>query len=161
MSASASAPPPTIVSNKQTQKLERDLKTLIDRPLPFLKDLKLSSVDGHNQLAGVLLGPENSDYDRGEFRFLVQFPPEYPFKPPDFLFTTAICHPNVDSKTGIACHDQLIATWKGNITLNILLNEMHQLLAKPNYDTPIVGDALTGKTREKARQWTREFAQPS
>jgi len=38
---------------------------------------------------------------------------------------------------------------------------MHSLLAKPNYETPLVGDEpLKDKSSEKARQWTQSFAQP-
>jgi len=155
-----SVPPSTTVSNRQTQRIQRDLQELNDNPLPFVRNLQLSFVDNLNELTGVLIGPENSDYAGGHFRFLIRFPPEYPFKPPDFFFPTAICHPNVDLRTGIACHDQLLATWAPNIPLRKLLTEMHSLLAQPNYDTPIEGGSLADKSPAKARQWTSEFAQP-
>jgi len=157
----ANAAPAPTVSNRQTQRIQRDLQALNDNPLPFIRNLQLSVVDGLNELEGVLIGPENSDYVGGHFRFLIRFPPEYPFKPPEFYFRTAMCHPNVDTKTGTACHDQLIATWAPNITLTRLLSEMHGLLARPNYDTPIEGDSLVDKSRAKARQWTQQFASPS
>jgi len=85
MATGGPSPPPP-VSTRQTQRIQRDLQTLLDNPLPFLRNLQLSVVDGLNQLTGVLIGPDNSDYAGGHFRFVIQFPPEYPFKPPDFFF---------------------------------------------------------------------------
>jgi ubiquitin-protein ligase len=139
--ASSTAPVP-IVSNRQTARIQRDLQSLMENPLPFIpvERLQLSVVEGLNELTGVLIGPKNSAYAGVHYCFLIRFPPEYPFKPPEFYFTTDISHPNVDSKTGTACHDQLIATWAPNITLTKLLSEMHSLLEKPNYDTPINSD---------------------
>jgi ubiquitin-protein ligase len=146
--------------SRQTQRIQRDLQALTDSPLPFLQNLQLALVDGVNELTGILVGPEGSPYTGGHFRFLIRFPPEYPFKPPEFFFCTAICHPNVDTTTGTACHDQLLATWAPSITLAHLLKEMHSLLAKPNYETPIEGDKVADKSPENAHRWTLEFAQP-
>jgi ubiquitin-protein ligase len=154
-------PPPTTAPTRQTQRIQRDLQALHEKPLPFLRDLQLSAVDGLNELTGVLIGPDNSDYEGGHFQFLIRFPPEYPFKPPDFYFKTRICHPNVESRTGTACHDQLLATWAPSITLTKLFTEMHSLLAKPNYDTPLEGDdPLLEKNPRTAREWTGLRAKP-
>lgn len=148
------------VTNRQTLRIQRDLQTLTNNPLPFVKNLELKMENNLNQLTGVLIGPNDSDYANGEFKFIIQFPPEYPFKPPDFLFATKICHPNVESRTGTACHDQLLATWAPSITLTDLLTEMHSLLRTPNYQTPFAGDSLEPKTPEKAKQWTLDHAKP-
>jgi ubiquitin-protein ligase len=147
-------------SSRQTQRIQKDLAALNADPLPFVQNLQLEVVDNLNELSGVLIGPDGSNYAGGYFRFLIRFPPEYPFKPPDFFFLTAICHPNVDSRTGTTCHDQLLATWAPKITLQQLLSEMHGLLAKPNDGTPLEGDTLTDKSPENAREWTKSFAPP-
>ncbi len=104
---------------------------------------------------------KNSDYEGGHFHFVIKFPAEYPFKPPEFFFRTKIIHPNVDFGTGLACQDQLMATWAPNIKLNQYLTEMYSLLSQPNYDTPIEGDSKVEKNREKARECTEEYAKPS
>lgn len=153
--AASSRPPP-----QQTRKLQNGLNELAVSPLSFLRDLELSFVDGVNQLTGILLGPDGSDYAGGHFRFIIQFPPEYPFKILDFSFATAMCHPNVDSRTGQVCHDQLIATWEPKLTLKQVFIEIHALLANPVYDTSIEDDPLPGKSPTKAREWTQSFAQP-
>ena len=147
----ASAGATGTVPSRQSKKLMEGLAALIANPLPFVKDPQLQQIDGINELFGVLIGPDGSNYAGSEFKFLMRFPVEYPFKPPDFFFITAISHPNVDEKTGVACHDQLLATWAPSIKLHTLLTEMHSLLAKPNYDSPINGKGATDKGREEAQ----------
>ncbi|CAF2038244.1 unnamed protein product [Rotaria magnacalcarata] len=138
--ASGSAPG---APSRQTLRIQRNLQELTDNPLPFVYALNLTTgEDNINQMTGVLIGPDDSPYAGGHFRFLIRYPPEYPFKPPDFYFTTAICHPNIDSKTGTTCNDQLNATWAPAITLSKVLVEMRALLERPNYEVPVEGDNL-------------------
>ncbi|CAF2485127.1 unnamed protein product [Rotaria sp. Silwood2] len=146
--------------SRQTQRIQKDLTALNENPLPFIQNLNLAFNDGGNELTGTLIGPDNTPYAGGHFRFIIKFPPEYPFKPPEFDFITAVCHPNIHSKTGTACHDQLNATWAPSITLSKLLTEMRSLLERPNYEIPIDEDPLLDKNQEKARLWTQQFAQP-
>ena len=156
----ASAEASGTVPNRQTQKIMADFQTLLAAQLPFLRDLALNVVDGFNTLTGVMIGPEGTPYANGHFPFLIQFPPEYPFKPPEFIFNPAVLHPNVHSKTGTACHDQLMTTWSPKVKLIQLLTEMHSLLAKPNYDAPVQGDIAVDTSPENCRQWTEKYAQP-
>ena len=39
---------------------------------------------------GTLMGPENTMYDEGIFKFEMIFPESYPLLPPKFIFTTPI-----------------------------------------------------------------------
>lgn len=41
---------------------------------------------------------ENPPYNKGAFRIEINFPAEYPFKPPKINFKTKIYHPNIDEK---------------------------------------------------------------
>nr|KAF6439431.1 ubiquitin conjugating enzyme E2 L6 [Molossus molossus] len=45
----------------------------------------------------VLLLPETPPYNLRAFQLRINFPREYPFKPPTVTFTTRIYHPNVDT----------------------------------------------------------------
>ena len=147
--------------DRQTQRIQRDLQALSEKPLPFVNKLELNVSDEKlNQLSGIMIGPDNTPYVGGHFCFTITFPHEYPFRPPEFVFRTPILHPNVHSTTGVACHDQLLATWAPTITLSKLLTEMHSILAEPNYDAPIEGDPVEDKSLEKARQQTQECALP-
>ena len=147
--------------NKQTQKLRADLQALEAEKLPFITDLKLDFVDDLHELTGVMIGPQETPYAGGHFRFVAKFPAEYPFKPPAFGFVTKVCHPNIHSTDGTACHDELIGKWSPRVKLIQLLTEMQSLLSKPNYEKPIADDPMTVKNPEIARQWTEQHARPA
>lgn len=42
----------------------------------------------------VIIGPENSIWEGGVFKLSIEFPEEYPIKPPNVKFKTPIFHPN-------------------------------------------------------------------
>lgn len=41
---------------------------------------------------------DKEPYNKGAFKVAIDFPVEYPFKPPKITFLTKIYHPNVDEK---------------------------------------------------------------
>ena len=53
-----------------------------------------------------IMGPDDSPYQGGVFFLKIEFPSDYPFKPPKVTFTTRIYHPNVNSN-GSICLDIL------------------------------------------------------
>ena len=57
-----------------------------------------------------ILGPPDSPYQDGCFSLRIQFPPDYPFRPPKLQFTTRIYHPNINEHGGI-CLDILKDQW--------------------------------------------------
>lgn len=62
--------------------------------------------------AGLLSLQDNPPYDKGAFRIEINFPAEYPFKPPKITFKTKIYHPNIDEK-GQVCLPVISAeNWK-------------------------------------------------
>jgi ubiquitin-protein ligase len=149
-------------SNGQATRIQRDLTTLGQNPLNFIQNLAFSVNDeGLQQVTGVMIGPPNSPYADGYFRFIMTFPAEYPFRGPSFAFTTAICHPNVHSGTGATSADIIFADWKPKNTIREVLESINLLLANPNYDTPIEAETMANKSPEKAREWTLAFAQGS
>jgi peroxin-4 len=52
-------------------------------------------------------------------------------------FTTPICHPNVDFKTGEICLDTLKASWTPAYTITTTLTSIHQLLTSAEPDSPL------------------------
>merc|ERR1712216_346000 len=51
-----------------------------------------------------MTGPAGTPYEGGQFTMMVQFPADYPFKPPSVTFTNpkAVYHPNVNEE-GLIC----------------------------------------------------------
>eukprot|EP01010_Urceolus_cornutus_P001606 NODE_2162_length_623_cov_614.517422_g1702_i0.p1 GENE.NODE_2162_length_623_cov_614.517422_g1702_i0~~NODE_2162_length_623_cov_614.517422_g1702_i0.p1 ORF type:complete len:153 (+),score=18.29 NODE_2162_length_623_cov_614.517422_g1702_i0:90-548(+) len=110
-----------------------------------------------------IIGPEGSPYAGGVFFLNIQFPTDYPFKPPKVQFTTRIYHPNINSNGGI-CLDILKDQWSPALTISKVLLSICSLLTDPNPDDPLVPEiAQTYKKDRKkfndmAAQWTKKYA---
>ncbi|PIO30534.1 hypothetical protein AB205_0007110, partial [Aquarana catesbeiana] len=59
----------------------------------------------------------DSPYQGGVFFLTIQFPTDYPFKPPKVAFTTKIYHPNINSN-GSICLDILRSQWSPALTVS-------------------------------------------
>ena len=112
---------------------------------------------------GTLMGAPNTPYEGGTFFLNIQFPNDYPFKPPKIGFTTKIYHPNINSK-GEICLDILKDSWAPNLNITAVLISLQTLLNEPNLDNPLEPQiAETYKTDkakfdETAKKWTADFA---
>ena len=110
-----------------------------------------------------ILGPHNTPYQNGVFYLSVQFPEEYPFKPPIIKFKTKIFHPNI-TPSGDICLDILKDNWTPALTIGKILLSICSLLDEPNPDDPLVPEIAIlykenkGEYEIKARQWTHRFA---
>ena len=110
-----------------------------------------------------LMGPSDSPYSGGVYFLNIQFPADYPFKPPKVNFTTRIYHPNINSNGGI-CLDILKDQWSPALTTSKVLLSICSLLTDPNPDDPLVPEIAhiykTDRERYKktAMEWTRKYA---
>ena len=86
-----------------------------------------------------LTGPENSPFEGGIFNLSIEFPKDYPFKPPKVEFITKVYHPNVKS-TGTICLDILKDAWSPDISVSQILIAIQNLLINPNIDHPLEPD---------------------
>jgi ubiquitin-protein ligase len=59
----------------------------------------------------------DSPYASGVFFLQIQFPTDYPFKPPKVHFTTRIYHPNINAN-GSICLDILRDQWSPALTIS-------------------------------------------
>jgi len=111
-----------------------------------------------------IMGPAESPYDGGVFFLDIEFPQDYPFKPPKLRFQTKIYHCNVNDKGGI-CLDILKDNWSPALTISKVLLSICSLLTDANPEDPLVPDiAKLYKTNRKehdriASEWTRKYAQ--
>ncbi len=109
------------------------------------------------------MGPEDSPYHGGLFYLHIQFPVDYPFKPPKITFSTKIYHCNVNSNGNI-CLDILKDQWSPALTISKVLLSISSLLTDPNPDDPLVPEIAnilkTNKNKHdaNAREWTQKHA---
>ena len=112
-----------------------------------------------------LTGPEESPYEGGTFQLSIKFPKDYPFKPPEVLFTTKVYHPNVKKDTGSICLDILKDAWSPDISVSKILLSIQSLLINPNIDHPLEPDVAKQYTEDRAKydetakEWTEKYAQ--
>ncbi|XP_047392073.1 ubiquitin-conjugating enzyme E2 D2-like isoform X2 [Sciurus carolinensis] len=110
-----------------------------------------------------IMGPNDSPYQGGVFFLSIQFPSDYPFKPPKITFITRIYHPNIN-RSGSICLDILRSEWSPALTISKVLLSICSMLCDPNPDDPLVPEIakIYLKDRRKydrvAREWTEKYA---
>ena len=71
------------------------------------------------------------------FPMRMEFPPEYPAKPPKCVFEPVLFHPNV-YPSGTVCLSILVEEkgWRPSITIKDILQGVQDLLDEPNEEDP-------------------------
>ncbi|CBY09841.1 unnamed protein product [Oikopleura dioica] len=98
----------------------------------------------------VVVGPQDSPYENGNFNLELFLPEEYPMAPPKVRFMTKIYHPNID-KLGRICLDILKDKWSPALQIRTVLLSIQALLSAPNPDDPLANDV--------AQLWKQNEAQ--
>jgi ubiquitin-conjugating enzyme E2 D/E len=113
---------------------------------------------------GIIFGPDDSPYTGGVFKVNIQFPVDYPFKPPRVTFVTKIYHPNINA-AGFICLDILKQNWSPALTVSKVLLSVLSMLTDPNPKDPLMPDIAHQYTTDRptyeltAREWTQMYAQ--
>jgi len=111
-----------------------------------------------------LSGPESTPYSKGTFDVDLEFPEQYPFKPPKIHFKTKIYHPNIKNETGEICAAILYDEWQPTLNVAHCLEVLLNMLKSPNADSPLeeeIAVVLRDKPKEfekTAKQWTKQYA---
>ena len=110
-----------------------------------------------------IIGPPDCCYEGGVFKLSIEFPENYPFKPPKVSFITRIYHPNIN-RSGSICLDILNKNWSPALTASKLLLSISSLLTDPNPDDPLDVRAANQYKDDKelfnktARAYTLKYA---
>ncbi|KAL0226769.1 hypothetical protein P9112_014093 [Eukaryota sp. TZLM1-RC] len=89
---------------------------------------------------GTISGPSGTAYEDMDYTLSLNFPEDYPYKPPVVKFVTPIFHPNVDLQGNI-CLDILKEEWTAAYDVRTILLSIQSLLGSPNNDSPLNNDA--------------------
>jgi ubiquitin-conjugating enzyme E2 D len=102
-------------------------------------------------------------YEGGTWVVTIDFPSDYPFKPPKVRFVTRFYHCNISTDGGI-CLDILKDQWSPALTISKVFLSLSSLATGPNPDDPL--DACKaqlyrdnrGRYEQEAQEWTRKYA---
>jgi ubiquitin-protein ligase len=130
--------------------------------LDFVLDIDLVQDDIFNWTC-TLAGPSDSPYAGGKFLLRLEFPAQYPFKPPKLVFATKVYHPSVLLETGEIC-GAVLGNWGPTLNAEHCLLTVISLLRDPQPDHPLeeeIAQQLANKPKEfekAARKYTKEHA---
>ena len=145
-----------------SRRITKELKELEQDPPAGCSAGPVNEQDIYNWSA-TLLGPDDTPYAGGVFNLAIQFPTDYPFKPPKVAFTTKVYHPNINSQGGI-CLDILKDQWSPALSIAKVLLSISSLLADANPKDPLVPEiarqyeANRAEFNRIAREWTLQYA---
>jgi ubiquitin-conjugating enzyme E2 I len=88
-------------------------------------------------------GKKGTDWHGGIFKITLEFPKEYPIKPPICTFQPPLFHPNVyeDGQVCLSILDEEQG-WKPQLTVKQILLGIQELLDTPNIDSPAHSEAF-------------------
>lgn len=144
------------------RRIARDLKELQQDPP---SNCTASPVDESNLYVwrATIVGPDGSPYAGGIFFLDIQFPTDYPFKPPRIQFVTKVYHPNINTQGGI-CLDILKDQWSPALSITKVLLSISSLLTDANPRDPLVPEIARLYETDRpafdrtAREWTLKHA---
>ena len=149
------------------KRIKRELKDIADQT--DLKGFIAGPVSDKDMFhwTAIIPGPAESPYQGGQFELDVNFPADYPFKPPKVTFKTKVYHPNINS-SGSICLDILgSSAWTPALTLLKVLLSLSSLLTDPNPNDPLDSSIarVYKENRETfnktAMEWVQKYATPT
>nr|XP_057910128.1 ubiquitin-conjugating enzyme E2 L3-like isoform X2 [Doryrhamphus excisus]XP_057910136.1 ubiquitin-conjugating enzyme E2 L3-like isoform X2 [Doryrhamphus excisus]XP_057910145.1 ubiquitin-conjugating enzyme E2 L3-like isoform X2 [Doryrhamphus excisus] len=146
-----------------TRRLSKELEEI--RKSGF-KEFRNIEVDESNILNWQgLIVPESPPYDKGAFRVEINFPTEYPFKPPRITFKTKIYHPNVDEKGRVCLAIISVENWKPATRTSQVIQCLISLVNVPQPERPLRADLADEYTEDldqfmrNAEEFTRTHSE--
>merc|ERR1712170_305149 len=140
-----------------TRRLAKELSDTQTSSQKVFRDI---AVDESNILVwNGLIVPENPPFNKGAFRIRIEFPAEYPFKPPKIIFQTKIYHPNIDEKGQVCLPIISAENWKPATKTDQVIQALVALVNDPEPEHPLRADLAEeySKDRKKFMKNAEEF----
>jgi len=119
------------------KRIAQEIKDLNENPVTNCSAGPIDDKD-LTKWRATIFGPEGTPYHGGVFYLDVQFPSDYPFKPPKMIFATPIYHCNINRSGGICLDILKDQQWSPALTISKVLLSICSLLADPNPKDPLV-----------------------
>lgn len=129
------------------KRIQKELIEITNNPLHNCSAGLIDDTDIYKWQA-TISGPEGSPYHNGIFNLIIEFPHDYPFKPPKVIFKTKIYHCNINSSGGI-CLDILKNAWSPALTISKILLSICSLMDDQNPNDPLMPDIADLYLRDK------------
>ncbi|KAM7537702.1 hypothetical protein Aperf_G00000075628 [Anoplocephala perfoliata] len=144
------------------RRIQADLRDMLLDPPPYCK-AQPKNPDDLYHWTGSITGPEGTPYEGGVFGVDIHFPTDYPFSPPQVIFTTKIFHPNI-YPNGHICLDILQHKWSPALSIGKVLLSIVSLLQVPKHDIPmnITSARMYSESPDvflrTAKEWVERYA---
>ncbi|GFQ68816.1 ubiquitin-conjugating enzyme E2 L3 [Trichonephila clavipes] len=146
-----------------TRRLQKELQDIRKANMKCFRDIR---VDDTNILSWQgLIVPDCAPYSKGAFRIEINFPAEYPFKPPKILFRTKIYHPNIDEKGQVCLPIISVENWKPATKTDQVIQALVALVNEPEPEHPLRTDLAEEYSRDRkkffknAEDFTKKFSE--
>jgi len=114
----------------------------------------------------LFIQPLQPPFNKGAFKLQLNFPAEYPFKPPKVTFATKIYHPNIDEKGQVCLPIISPENWKPATKVEQVLQALVALIHDPEPEHPLRGELAEEylkdrkKFMKRAEEHTKKHAEP-
>lgn len=132
-----------------TRRLHKELREMQESGLKSFRDVH---ADENNILSWTgLIVPDNPPYNKGAFKIEINFPAEYPFKPPKICFKTKIYHPNIDEKGQVCLPIISAENWKPATKTDQVIQALIALVNDPEPEHPLRADLADEFLKERKK----------
>ncbi len=141
------------------KRLTKELKELIENPIT---NCSASPINNDiTKWSATIIGPEDTPYAGGIFKFNITFPSTYPIYPPEINVKTNIYHCNFNGSS--ICLDILKHNWSPALSISKVLISICSLLNDPNPSSALNSEAahlyLTNKEKynDKVKEYIEKY----
>ncbi|KAH8302820.1 hypothetical protein KR044_010931, partial [Drosophila immigrans] len=147
------------------KRMQNELKLMM--ALKDLKQLQLLEPEKDNIFKwNALLMPNTPPFDKGAFKLEVDFPKEYPFRPPRLHINTKIYHPNVNDRGQVCLPILETEHWIPTSRMDTVFNVLCATINDPQPENPYAIDIASQFTNDRkkfystAEAWVARYSDP-